>query len=96
VVRKPNKLLWMHEQDGRPGFWLDDLAALQAFTNHVLEQGIEQGRRAERADTIAYVKRMLTMMGRGHGLARDLEHGRHINAAKTDEPHLGAAGKGGA
>jgi hypothetical protein len=59
-------------------------------------EAFEQGRRAERADTIAYVKRMLTMMGRGHGLARDLEHGHHINAAKTDEPHLGAAGKGGA
>jgi hypothetical protein len=105
VVRKPSKLLWMHEQDGRPGFWLDDLAALQAFTNHVLEQGIEQGRRAERAAVVAFLdKRVdwhwdqsnggkdLIHQSRGAGVEfaqMDIEAGRHINAAKTDESKNG-------
>ncbi len=68
-------------------------------------RGLAEGRRAERAD----VARWLNPHSDGGAkidprsssrtlelAAADVEQGRHINAAKTDDPHLGAAGKGGA
>lgn len=81
VVRKANKLLWMHATDTHPGFWLDDLVALQAFTNEVLRQGKEAGATEERARVVAYLLEHFVNNALDGQSIEGIQRGHHVAPA---------------